>query len=570
MDFVSPIKTRSRLKWRGALAVASGLAVLCARAPQALAAPPSAGSVLQQTTPPPVTLAPPGPVLSLPPNSAAQPLSSTVMLTVKQLVVVGSHLLPAALLEDLLAPARGQTMSLAALQTYAALITQAYHARGYPIAYAYLPPQSISDGVVQIAVVEPKYDQIQVTGQSRLRESVVRHTVLAQPGAPITSATLDRSLLLLGQTPGLEVKGSLIPGAQPQTSTLVIERHDLPVFTADLSESNYGNRYTGTYLTNATVTASDPFGYGGSVAANGIVSQTGGLKAGGFTLVSPNIWNGLRAGAYGSAVWYRLGGKFSSLQQVGREMQVGGDLIYPLILQPGGQLNVRFDTIGNWLTEVTHSTHDLSRQMIVTEQLSVNGALQDDWGGITTANASLSHGQLTITPDTAKATDAGGPKAAGDYLIGQLRLGRSQNLPADFVLSVNANGQISDKNLDSSQQFYIGGPYGVMSYQVGSGGGDEGYLFNANLAHVLPVPHLPGQLSAEVLAQNGAVWTNHNVYSGFTGKNRVSESGVGFGLDYTLWRISVNADYVFRVGKSSAPGSDNGGNQFWFQISSAF
>ncbi len=87
---------------------------------------------------------------------------------------------------------------------------------------------------------------------------------------------------------------------------------------------------------------------------------------------------------------------------------------------------------------------------------------------------------------------------------------------------------------------------------------------------MLPVPYLPGRLSVEALAQNGAVWINHNVYSGFTGKNHISESGVGVGLDYTLWRFSVNADYVFRVGRSGEAGSGNGGNQFWFQVSSAF
>ncbi len=96
--------------------------------------------------------------------------------------------------------------------------------------------------------------------------------------------------------------------------------------------------------------------------------------------------------------------------------------------------------------------------MIMIEQLSLNGALQDDWGGVTTASVAISHGQLTITPAAAKATDAGGPKAAGDYLLGQLRLGRIQRLPAGFELSANANGQISDRNLDSSQQLFLGGP----------------------------------------------------------------------------------------------------------------
>lgn len=566
---VAPLtKPRTRLKWRHVCAIAPGFAVLFAAAPVAWAAPPSAGAVLQQTTPPPATLAPPGPVLPQTP-SAVQPLKSSVMLTVNRLVIRGNHALSTAMLQKLLAPAQGQHMSLATLQTYVERITQAYHARGYPIAYAYLPPQNIRGGVVQIAVVEPDYDQIQVTGHSRLRKSMVRHTVLMHTGEPVMSATLERSLLLLGQTPGVTVEGSLIPGAQPQTSTLNIERHDLPLFTANVSQNNYGNRYTGSYLTNATITANNPFGYGSSAAVSGIVSQTGGLKAGGITLVSPNIWNGLRAGVYGSAVYYRLGGKFASLRQVGRETQAGANLTYPLILQPGRQLNVRLDALGDWQTQSTRSTGDRARQMIVIERLSVYGVVQDDWGGITTANAALTHGHLSITPGAAQAIDANGPNARGDYLIGRLRLGRTQSLPAGIALSVDASGQIASKNLDSSQKLYLGGPYGVMSYAVGSGGGDEGYLFSARLTHELPVPYLPGELSASLLAQDGTVWINHTTYPGFTGTNRIDESGAGFGLAYSWRQFSVNGAYVMQIGEHNGAGIADGGDRFWFQVGTA-
>lgn len=557
-------KTRRRLKQLTPCAVLLGLLPGLAQAQVG----PSAGSVLQQVAPPPPALMPPGPVIVLPP-SGAQPISSSVMIPVSRIVITGNHLLPTAMLQSLVAPAQGQRMNLATLQAYVAQITHAYHVHGYPIAYAYLPPQSIRDGVVDVAVMEPRYDEVQVTGQSRFSAGMVRHTVDVQSGAPVTLDTLNRSLLLLDQTPGLEVAGNLIPGAQPQTSTLQIVRHDLPLFTLDASENNYGNRYTGTYLTNATVTANDPFGYGSLLSVNGIASSTGGLKASGFNVVSPDIWNGLRAGVYGTSIFYQLGGKFASLREAGREMQIGGDLTYPLILQPGRVLNVRFDTEGDWLAQSTRSTRSLSEQMIMSEQLSLNGAMADDFGGVTSADLSFSHGVLAISPGAAKAVDASGPKAEGGYLIGQVQLGRTQNLPEGFVLTGDANGQVSDKNLDSSQQLYLGGPYGVMSYPVGAGGGDEGYLLSAELEHGVPTPGLPGQVSVSALAQNGTVWVNHTVYKGFTGRNRISETGVGLGLAYDWQRFSATASYVVRVGRNSAPGDYNGGDQVWFQVNLA-
>jgi len=41
-------------------------------------------------------------------------------------------------------------------------------------------------------------------------------------------------------------------------------------------------------------------------------------------------------------------------------------------------------------------------------------------------------------------------------------------------------------------------------------------------------------------------------------------------LTYKCRRFSIDTDYVLPVGKSNAAGSDNVGNQFWFQLGSAF
>jgi len=535
---------------------------------QAQAAAPSSGSVLQQISPPPATLLPPSRVISLPPV-AAQPGHSNIVIPVSKLIISGNSLLSDAELQPLIAPAEGHKITLAQLQAYVDRITQDYHAHGYPIAYAYLPPQSIRNGIVHVAVVEPKYDQVTVTGQSRFAAAQARRTVGVQPGQPIAAGPLNRGLLLLNQTPGVVVKGTLIPGAAPGTSTLQIMRQDLPLFTGNFSENDYGNRYTGRFLSNATVTANDPFGYGSSFSVNAITSQTGGLKAGGFNGLSPDLWNGVRAGIYGSSTFYRLGGSFKNLRQVGRETQFGGDLSDPVILQPGAEMDVRLDLLSDWLAQSTRSTGTDAQQQITIERLTIDGVRQDDLGGVTSGSIAVSHGMLSIAPGAAKSLDAVGPNAQGGYLVGDVWLSRSQALPAGFTLTGNFNGQISDKNLDSSQQLYLGGPYGVMSYQVGDGGGDEGYILTFNLSHKVDVPRLPGSLTASLLAQTGKVWINHTSYRGFTGRNTIAESGVGVGLDYKWRIIDVSLSYSHQIGANATPTVSRGRNQLWFDVNFA-
>lgn len=461
-------------------------------------------------------------------------------------------------------------MTLGTLQRYVDRISQAYHKRGYPVAYAYLPAQKIRNGVIRIDVIEPEYDRIAVTGHSRFRRGMTRRTVRVRPGEPVAIGPLRHGLLLLGKTPGVRVDGVLEPGSKPRTTTLKLERHDLPVVAATLSEDDYGNRYTGSFLTNATVAARDPFGFGSSLAINGILSGTGRMRSGGFEFTSPDAWNGLRVGVYGSASFYKLGGTFHRLDQVGRATQIGLDVSYPLILQPGRVLNIRFDALKDWLAQSTRSVAILSEQTISIERLTLYGSLAGPWDGTTSASLALSHGNLAIAPAVARAIDALGPKAAGGFVVAQAHIDRTQPLPLGFVLSLDASGQLSGQNLDSSQQFYLGGPYGVMSYPVGEGGGDEGYMLRTRLSHRLPAPRLPGHLTGALLAQTGTVWTHHTAYRDATGPERLTLTGLGAGLTYHWHRIGATMTVSRRIGANGGPGISNGATQVWFRINLAF
>ncbi|MDE8347146.1 MAG: hypothetical protein POH28_13380, partial [Acidocella sp.] len=178
---------------------------------------------------------------------------------------------------------------------------------------------------------------------------------------------------------------------------------------------------------------------------------------------------------------------------------------------------------------------------------------------------SVSHGHLNLSPAVARAIDA-----AGSFWVSQLQVQRSQALPQGLTLTANFSGQIASRNLDSSQQFYIGGPYGVMSYPVGDGGGDDGYLFTAKLSHPINLPRLPGALSGALLAQTGSVWINHTPYAGAAGKNELTESGVGVELDYAMARWTLSAAFAAQLGANSSPLVTTRRNQAWFSVSYAF
>lgn len=561
-----PLNTRP-LKMRLALATCllSGLAVPA----HAQSAPPSAGSILQQVAPPAALPVAPGPAITIAPPGQ-QALPANVYVTVSSAEISGNTLIPTATLQKLLAPVRGR-VTLGALQAAVGKITAAYQARGYLLAYAYLPPQSISNGIVRVGVVEPRYDQVIVVGHSRLRPGVATATMGVKQGEPVTEQDLNRGLLLLDQTPGvLHVAGVLIPGASPGTTSLRLVPQDEPLLSGDISESDYGSHDTGSYLTSAAVSANDPFGYGSSLSVNGLLSNMGELSAGGAQATSPNLFDGVRAGLYLSSTDYRLGSSFAALGEVGRATLFGGDITAPILLAARYALNLRLDASNEWLAQSTRSVASTSRQSIPSERLSASGAYADGFAGVTSANLSLTHGDVAIGPLTAKLDDAAGAKTAGGFDIVQLQLQRQQDLSHGFTFVADFSGQLADKDLDSSQKFYLGGPYGVLSYPVGDGGGDDGYLLTGKLSHTLPVPHLPGLLSASLLAQTGTVRINHTLYPGFTGSNTLTESGIGPELDYAWRGWTFSASYEHQLGANSSPLVSTRHDEAWFQLSYAF
>ena len=533
---------------RSRTALFLGLAFSVAGTAQAAA--PTPGTILRQTTPPPALPSAPPPVLNLP-SPKQQRSRATTPIPVKRLVLEGNTLIPSSVLMPLVKDVEGKTVTLGQLNTVVGRITTYYRSHGYPLASAYLPAQTISDGVVHVAVVEPRYDQVSIQGHSRLANGQAERTLGLQSGAPIEEAPLQRGLLLLNQTPGVKVAGTLVPGAKPATSSLDVRLTDTPRVRGDISVDDFGNTATGRARTQADLSLDNPFGYGGQIAVNGLATQGGLLKAGGVSLLSPNLYRGLRLSLYGSHTDYRLGGDFASLDQTGTADQYGVGITYPLILEPGRQLSVRLDTLRNRFEQKSGAVSLDDRSRINLTRLTLNGAFADRTGGVTSGGISVSHGKLAHDSASAKTIDATGPNAAGRFWVSEFELQHSRPLPLALSFQANLSGQLASKNLDGSQKFSVDGPYGVMSYPVGEATGDSGLLLRLKLSHAIPLA-VPGQLDAAVLAQYGQVWLNRNTYPGAADPNRIHLGGAGLGLNYRWNRLTARVDYVHRVGSKPA------------------
>ncbi len=101
-----------------------------------------------------------------PPPPAARPAGEAVRFMVREIRFTESAILPAEKLAELARPYTGRELALAELRDLTTRIDEAYRERRVVTARAVIPPQDVSDGIVDIRLVEGRVGGIAVEGNA--------------------------------------------------------------------------------------------------------------------------------------------------------------------------------------------------------------------------------------------------------------------------------------------------------------------------------------------------------------------------------------------------------------------
>ena len=487
---------------------------------------------------------------------------------VKTLHVTGQVTIPEA---DLIAAAEfrpGPDKTLGDLQIMVTNITNFYSERGYFVARAYLPPQDITDGVVTIAVIEGRYGKITLDNQTNVSDRVI-YSILdgMNPGDPVNTPPLERRLLLISDLPGVEVKSTLIPGAEVGTSDLVLNVKPGQRLTGSLEASNWGNAYTGNYLFGGTLNVNEPLGFGDILSLRALASTTGGLAYGRVSYQAQ--LNNFTVGVAYTALKYRLGRRFESLDANGTEQIASVYASYPLIRSYNTNLNalVSFeyrtfqDNIG-----ATATTTDRRAEVVM---VGLNGEHRDRFGGggLSSFYLTGSFGNLEILSTAARATDGITARSNGQYAKLAGSVSRLQNLWGPFSLYGGVRGQFAGKNLDISEKMALGGPNAVRAYPEGEAYGDQGYVATLEARYLVPdwATIVPGQVQLIAFVDTGHVSLSKSPW--FATTNQATRSGAGVGVNwYPGNGFTVNLGYAHKLGNARATSTPDAPGQFWVRV----
>ena len=460
--------------------------------------------------------------------------------------VLGNEDLSKEELETVMKSFVNRELSMKEIHEAANTLSEYYHTKGFYAAEVTLRPHSIKDGIITLQVAEGYLEKggISVTNKG---ERIKSEKVLALWNNTLNLGALkqdeyERALLLTNDFPGISAKIDMYLGEQAGTDDLVVSITDDEVFNGNIDIDNFGSYYTGRTQVGTTLYWNSPTKNGEEIVARFIT--TGKYSNYGYLDVAVPVFdNGMRLGASIDYMKYELDTSKSDEAGDGTVWDAKVYLKYPIIRTT--DLNVESElSYTHTALKDNDATSEIDNSTIDKGILKISGNRSDDYllNGITYFSATVTAGNLSLDNKEQRENDALTSKTAGNFTKVNVELSRLQNLVGDLSTKISVEGQWASKNLDSSEKYFLGGPYSVSGYPVGQVAGDNAAVFYADLRYDLYKMPWGGDLQLKGFYSYGwteifkdpsawqALYPNGEQYAK---DNEVTLQTVGLGLSQT-------------------------------------
>ncbi|MFJ2984695.1 MULTISPECIES: ShlB/FhaC/HecB family hemolysin secretion/activation protein [unclassified Pseudomonas] len=154
------------------------------------------------------------------PVAAAPGLPADTRLVLHKVRFEGGTVYPLSELREHYQPLIGHTITVGELQQFTERLTQRYQRDGYPLSYAYLPPQDLADGRVHVVLVEGYIHDYELLGDIGPTADYLKQVMARlQAERPLTQETLERAIGLAQRIPGLTVQADVAAAQGPDDTT---------------------------------------------------------------------------------------------------------------------------------------------------------------------------------------------------------------------------------------------------------------------------------------------------------------------------------------------------------------
>jgi hemolysin activation/secretion protein len=544
------------------------IAVICLIHSKQLSAQPTAGQILQSLPKASPSILEFKPHANLPLVRPQLSALDEPQLLVKEFRITGARTYSEFTLKKLVNEGKNKLLTLVQLQNFAERITNHYRSNGYLIARAYLPEQDVSEGIIEIVVIEGRIGKINLENSSKLDSKIIEsflNSLLQDKG--VLSNEIEHSLLLLNDIPGVVVRSTLRSGQEPATTDLDITVTDGPRAQIKVELDNFGNRSTGEDRIGAFFSIANMSGHGDELTTRAMRSSR--MSYGFISSQVPVNGNGLMFGASLSEMQYQLGYEFANLLASGNAKTGSVWLSLPLIRRQQQNWYLQLSREHRNLLDIKGAIESVSEKTLESNSIGLTGNYVDEWRGVTQASTTLSSGILKLDAISALVDSSNdGLRTSGTFNKFAYFFQRQQQFESSLALSTKVVGQFASKNLDASEKLAIGGPQAVRSYGSEGTSGDDGWVASVEVLHTQS--SLP-KLQFFAFLDTGQVNIDHTPRAGaLPASNKRRLSGTGFGL-----RSELRNDLNFAVTIAQPIGNETSATytksvRAWFQLSKYF
>jgi hemolysin activation/secretion protein len=411
-------------------------------------------------------------------------LSAGLRVHIREVRVTGNTALSDAEITEVTQAYEDRESSYADLVELTDALTLAYAKRGYVSSGAVLPEQSLSDGVVEIQVVEGELAATTVETDGRFRESYFRTRLRRAARPPVNVHELEEELQILQQDPRIQrIDAALLPTEKRGESWLRVEVTEARPYRIHLEANNYeppsvsyGNGVTHLAWGNIT-------GFGDSIGVEYIGAR--GLQQLDARYEVPLTPWDTSLELYLEQYWSEvIEDDFDQLDIESRSQTYGVSLRQPLYRTPSSNLSVFLS--GQWRRSKTYALGRGFPFVPGPDEDGVSKVAVLRFGQEYTYRsrnlALAARSTLSFGLDVLGATEnpRGVPDGQFFAWLGQVEFARRFAF-LDAQVIARGDLQISDSPLLSLEQFAIGGHSSVRGYHENALVRDNGLIGSLEL-----------------------------------------------------------------------------------------
>ncbi|MBE9214201.1 ShlB/FhaC/HecB family hemolysin secretion/activation protein [Plectonema cf. radiosum LEGE 06105] len=491
--------------------------------------------------PKPPPLPPPSELLkpSQPPTTPEESLPEiSRTFTVKKFEVIGSTVFSSEKFTELLTEFTNKPITFAQLLAARSKITELYIEEGYITSGAYIPEQTLRDGVVKIQIIEGGLEEIQVTGTRRLNPNYIRSRIALATSIPVNQNRLLESLQLLQINPLIEnLSAELSAGSRLGSNLLTIKVRETDTFNTQIVLDNGRSPSVGSFRRQLQINEANLLGLGDGISV--AYNNTDGSNTVDASYSLPlNPRNGTLTFNYGNTSADVIERPFNTLDIESASQYYELTFRQPLLQTPSQEFALGI-TASRRESDISSSVFE--REDIPLSLLSPGVDQQggtritalrffQEWISRNTQEVIAARSQFSLGTGAFNATiNDDTPDSRFFAWRGQAQWVRL--LAPDSLLLVRGDVQLASTTLLAAEQFGLGGINSVRGYRQDFLLRDNGVLGSVELQlPILRVSGWDGVLQVTPFFDVGTTWNN----SSSRDENDTSTlAAVGLGLRWT-------------------------------------